>query len=148
MISPYIKRDDQDEKNPKGPHYKFKNTLVSHLRTLPLLLFKIQFPKQEESVQRVTSNCLSRVLYNIRLLSFLCVVQNNSRLDYKCLVYYEGVVVPYLGLALFLQDSSMVCGRDILVQLFFNANRINVLDHANNQLEVVIAKFLLCLFVF
>ena len=78
----------------------------------------------------------------------MCVVQNNSRLDYKCLVYYEGVVVPYLGLALFLQDSSMVCGRDILVQLFFNANRINVLDHANNQLEVVIAKFLLCLFVF
>ena len=35
----------------------------------------------------------------------------------------------------------MVCGRDILVQLFFNANRINGLDHANNQLEVVIAKF-------
>ena len=55
----------------------------------------------------------------------------------------EGVVERYYS-GLFLEkdsSSSMVCGRDILVQLFFNANRINVLDHANNQLEVVIAKF-------
>ena len=51
----------------------------------------------------------------------------------------EGVVERYLGLYFLRRVYGLWSWHTS--PTFFNANRINGLDHANNQLEVVIAKF-------
>ena len=129
-------------------------SLESWLSLTPLAPLQNSISKAQSVQRGVSSNCLWRpnlptskqgVLYNVwHRLSFWYP----NRLDYKCLVYFilyyewrrgcwtisrsvswEGFVVVY---GLWSWHTSPT---------FFNANRINVLDHANNQLEVVIAKF-------